>query len=134
MANLNKCIFIGRATQAPELKTTTSGKSVCNFSVAINEKYGEKESTQFVNIVVWNKLAEVCAQYISKGKEVYIESKFTSRSYEDKDGNKKYISEFVALSVQFIGGNSDNSGKSGEGDTSPLENNHNNYSGDDLPF
>lgn len=133
MSGVNKCIFIGRATQNAELKTTTSGKSVCNFSIAINEKYGEKESTQFVNIVVWNKLAEVCAQYITKGKEVYIESKFTSRSYDDKDGNKKYMTEFVALTVQFIGGDSGgNSGKSGEDKTSPSQ--EGKAPTDNLPF
>ena len=106
---VNKVILIGGLGKDPELKYTPNGAAVCTFSLATNEQWtdknGEKkEETQWHNIVVWGKQAESCNQYLSKGKKAYIEGKIVNRSYDDKDGNKRYISEVKATTVQFLGG------------------------------
>lgn len=106
--SLNKWIGIGNITASPELRYTPSGVAVCTFSIACNERYkdkdgNKKEKTEFINIVVWRQLAEICGEYLHKGKQVYIEGKLQSRSYEDRDGNKKYITEIVANDMQMIG-------------------------------
>ena len=93
--SVNKTILLGRLGKDVELKTTPSGASVANFSVATGEKYKNKsgelvETTEWHNIVVWSKLAEVCQKYLSKGSQVYLEGKLQTRSWDDKDGNKRY--------------------------------------------
>jgi single-strand DNA-binding protein len=109
--SLNKVMLIGNLGKDPELKYTPSGAAVCNFSIATVEKYtkdGEKvEKTEWQNIVVWRQLAEVCGKYLHKGKQVYIEGKVTTRSYDDRDGNKKYITEIVADQMQMLGSKGD---------------------------
>jgi single-strand DNA-binding protein len=106
--SLNKCMFIGRLGRDPEVKYTQDGTPVANFSIAVSEKWtknGEKhENTTWVNIVVWNKLADLCKQYLAKGREVFIEGKLSVRSWEDKDGNKRTTTEVVASNVVFLGG------------------------------
>jgi len=106
--SVNKVILIGRLGKDPELKHTSNGKTVCNFSLATSEKWtgqdGQKnESTTWHNIVAWGKQAEVMNEYLRKGQEVYIEGRIDNRSYEDKDGKKKYTSEVIVGSFQFIG-------------------------------
>ena len=116
MSGVNKAIVIGRLGQDPELKYTPSGgNAVCNFSLATSEKFktksgGEKEETQWHRIVCWGKTAEIAAEHLSKGREVYIEGKIKYRSYEDKNGVKKYSTEIEAQTVQFIGGKNDKRG------------------------
>lgn len=101
MSSLNKALLIGRLGKDPELRHIPNGNAVANFSVATFEKWtdkdtGEKkEKTVWHNIVVWGKLAEICHQYLKKGSLVYLEGRIENRSYDDKDGNKKYISEIV---------------------------------------
>lgn len=109
MANLNKVQLIGRLGRDPEIKYTPSGAAVANFSIATNESWtgkdGKKqEKSEWHKIVAWNKLAELCGEYLSKGREVYIEGKLQTREYEGKDGSKRYVTEVVAQSVQFLGG------------------------------
>ncbi len=111
--SLNRVMLIGNVTKEIELKHTPSGASVANFGLAMNEKYTDKqgqkqEKTEFVNIVAWGKTAELCSQYLNKGSQCYIEGSMQTRSYDDKDGNKKYVTEVVARSVQFLGGKSNN--------------------------
>jgi single-strand DNA-binding protein len=102
---MNKCIIVGFLGGEPELKSLTNN-SVCNFNVATTEKWvsdGEKhERTEWHKIVVWGKMAEVCAKYLTKGSQVAIEGKLQTRSFEDKDGNKRYITEIVAEHVNFL--------------------------------
>lgn len=110
--SVNKVILIGRLGQDPELKYTPSGSPVCNFSLATSENWVDKsgqkqEKTEWHRVVVWGKLAELCGQYLSKGREAYIEGKLQTRSYDDKEGNKRYTTEVQALSVQFLGGKQD---------------------------
>lgn len=115
--SLNKVMIIGRLGNAPELKHTPSGSSVCNFSVATSEFYNDnqgqrQEKTEWHRIVVWGKNAENCHKYLDKGRQCYIEGKMQTRSWEDKEGNKRYTTEVVALNVQFLGGRADNQGAS----------------------
>ena len=96
----NKVQLIGNLGNNPEIITLESGKKLAKFSIATNESYknaqGEKvQNTQWHNIVAWNKTAEIVEKYLEKGKEIAIEGKLTSRSYDDKDGNKRYITEVV---------------------------------------
>lgn len=107
MASVNKVILIGSLGKDVEFKRTPSGQCVANFSIATSEKYTDKngdkkENTEWHSIVVWGKLAELANQYLSKGKSVYIEGKLTTRSWDDKDGNKRYKTEIVANSLQFL--------------------------------
>ena len=102
---MNKCIFVGNLTRDPELAATTSGVSVCRFSIAVNRAYtnadGEREA-DFINIVAWRTSGENCAKYLTKGSKVCVCGSLQTRSYEDKDGNKRYVSEIVAEDVEFI--------------------------------
>jgi len=117
MAGVNKVILIGNLGADPELKYTPSGKAVANFRIAVTESWvnkdGEREDrTEWHRIVVWGKLAEVCGEYLHKGKQVYIEGKLQTRSWEDRDGNTRYTTEINAYTMQMLGsaGRSDDSG------------------------
>jgi single-strand DNA-binding protein len=106
--SVNKAILIGRLGKDPELKYTSTGKAVTTFSLATNEKRKDKDGnrqdkTTWHNIVAWGKQAEVMKEYLTKGKEVYIEGRIDNRSYEDKENVKKYVSEIVVQSFQFVG-------------------------------
>jgi single-strand DNA-binding protein len=107
--SLNKVMLIGNLGKDPELRFTPSGRAVARFSLATSEQWttpeGQKqERTEWHNVVVWGKQAESCGQYLSKGRQVFVEGSIRSRSYDDKDGNKKYITEIVARDVRFLGG------------------------------
>ena len=113
--DLNKAMIIGRLTQMPEKKVIPSGQTVCTFSVATNRVWtnqgGEKqEQTEFHNIVIWGKQAETFNQYMSKGKECYVEGELTTRSWDDKQGNKRYTTEVNVNHFQFISNNADKNG------------------------
>lgn len=104
----NKVQLIGNVGNAPEVKTLDGGKKVANFSMATNENYknanGEKvQNTEWHNIVAWGKIAEIVEQFVGKGKEVAIEGKLTSRSYETKEGEKRYVTEVVASEILLLG-------------------------------
>ena len=109
MASVNKVILVGNLGKDPEVRFTPSGRAVAKFSLATTDSWmdqesGRQERTEWHNIVVWGKQAESCGQYLTKGRQVYIEGSLRSRSYDDKDGNKRYITEIVAQRVQFLGG------------------------------
>lgn len=122
--NVNKVILVGRLTKDPELSYTNSGTGVCHLSVATNRwsKGGDgerKEMTDFHNVTVWNspnrKLADLCGEYLSKGRLIYVEGSLQTRSWEDKNtGQKRYATEVVANDVQFM-----ESKKSAESNESP---------------
>lgn len=104
----NKVQLIGNLGKAPEVKTLDGGKKMARFSMATNETYrdraGRKETeTTWHNIVAWGKVAEIAEKFLTKGKEVAIEGKLVNRTYNDKDGNKRYITEIVANEVLLIG-------------------------------
>ncbi len=103
MANLNHVEIIGNCGKEPEMRFTPSGKPVTSFSVAVNSKFGETESTEWFSIVAWDKLAETCNQYLQKGQQVFVEGRLQTRSWEDKEGQKHYKSEVIANKVLFLG-------------------------------
>ena len=112
---MNRVDLVGRLTRDPELRHTTSGRAVCQINLAINRTFtsqnGEREA-DFINVVVWDKQAENVSKYVTKGRLVSVEGRLQSRSYDDKDGKKVYVTEVVANSVQFLsaGGNNTNNG------------------------
>lgn len=103
---MNKCILIGNLTKDPELTTTTSGVSVCRFTLAVGRKFsnaeGERE-TDFLNIVVWRALADNCHKYLRKGSKAAVVGNIQTRSYDATDGTKRFITEIVAEEVEFVG-------------------------------
>lgn len=102
---LNKVILIGRLTRDPELRyTPNSGTAVGSFTLAVNRIGGKQEETDFIDIVVWGKQAENCAQYLQKGSLAAVDGRLQIRSYEAKDGQKRRVAEVVAFSVQFLSG------------------------------
>ncbi len=103
MASLNRIEIIGNVGKEPEMRFTPSGKPVTSFSVAVNFKSGESELTEWVNIVTWDKLAETCNQYLTKGQQVFVEGKLQTRTWDDKEGNKHYKTEVIANKVLFLG-------------------------------
>ncbi|MGE4493172.1 MAG: single-stranded DNA-binding protein, partial [Syntrophotalea sp.] len=114
--SVNKVILVGNLGKDPELRYTASGTAVANFSLATTERFKDRdgnsqEKTEWHNIVAWRQLAEICGKYLTKGRQVYIEGKIQTRSYEDRDGNKRYITEIVADQMQMLGrAGDDNSG------------------------
>jgi len=108
MASLNKVMLIGNLTRDPELRYTPSGVAVVNLRLAVNRRYkdrtGElKEDTCFINVVAWDKQAEVCNQYLSKGRPVFIEGRLQTRSWENSEGQKRSVVEVRAERIQFLG-------------------------------
>lgn len=111
MANdLNQCNFIGRLGRDPEMRYAPNGEAICNFSIACGWKTREKEGTEWVPVTTFGKLAEVCAQYLKKGSQVFISGRFTTRSWDDKEGKKRYTTEIRADSMQMLGGRQGSSG------------------------
>jgi single-strand DNA-binding protein len=110
MSGVNKVILVGRLGSDPELKYTANSQAVAKFSVATSEQWKNKqtgdmqEKTEWHRIVVWGKMAEICGQHLAKGRQVYIEGKLATRSWEDQaSGQKKYSTEVIAQTVQFLG-------------------------------
>jgi single-strand DNA-binding protein len=117
---LNKAFIIGNLTRDPELKALPSGTKVCSFGVATNRSYKDKEgtrqdSTEFHNVVAFAKLGELVAQYMKKGSQVYVEGRLQTRSWDGKDGEKKYRTEIIADTVQFGNKPGGTGGASGSG-------------------
>ena len=103
MASLNKVQIIGNVGKDPEMRFTGNGTPVTSFSVAATEKYNDKETTEWFNVVAWQKLAEVCNQFLSKGKQVYVEGRQQTRKWDSDDGQTHYKTELIASRVLFLG-------------------------------
>jgi single-strand DNA-binding protein len=108
MANFNKVLLIGNLTKDPELRYTPQGTAVVNLRLAVNSRFKDKnqelkEDTCFVTVVVWDKQAETCNQYLHKGSPVFIEGRLQSRSWEDNSGQKRNVIEVRADRIQFLG-------------------------------
>lgn len=112
---LNRAILLGRLTKDPELRYTKTGTAVATFVLAVDRRMtnqqGERE-TDFLPIVVWNKLAESCVQYLKKGQKAAVEGRIQVRNYEDKEGRRVYVTEIVAENVQFLNSGQSQSGQS----------------------
>ena len=109
MAGVNKVILVGNLGDDPEARSLNNGGEVVNLRVATSEQWKDKdgqrqERTEWHNIVVWGKQAETCGQYLAKGRQVFIEGSIRTRQYDDKEGNKRYITEVIGQRVQFLGG------------------------------
>lgn len=108
MSSLNKVLLIGRLGKDPEIRYTPEGSPVASFSLATSENWTDKngtrqERTEWHNIVAWNKLADICKQFLSKGRQVYIEGRIQSREYTDREGVKKRITEVIASQMVMLG-------------------------------
>ena len=106
--SVNKWIGIGNLTKDPELRYSAAGTAVCNFSIACNERFKDRdgnkqEKVEYVNLVAWRQLAEIAGKYLTKGKQVYIEGKLQTRKWQDGDGNDRYSTEVVADQMQMLG-------------------------------
>lgn len=101
---LNKVTLIGNLGADPDSKYTANGKCVAELRVATSYGSGDKEQTEWHRVVTWDKLAENCAKFLTKGRQVYVEGRIQTRSYDDKEGNKRYVTEIVANEVKFLGG------------------------------
>jgi single-strand DNA-binding protein len=136
MAGLNKVMLIGNVGKDPEMRYTANGKAVTTFTIACNRTFnspdGERrEETDWFDVVTWEKLAELCSQFLQKGRQAYVEGRLQTRSWEGQDGQKRYRTEVVAQTVLFLG--------SGGGGAARAERAEDAGSGppvdpDDLPF
>jgi len=129
MSGVNKVIIVGRLGTDPETKTLDGGNTVTNMSLATSDRWTDKdgnkqEKTEWHKVTCWGKTAENCAKYLKKGSQAYIEGKLQTRSWEDDQGNKKYMTEVVAQTVQFL----DSKGASSSSDK-PTED-----SNSEIPF
>ena len=128
MAGVNKVLLIGRLGRDPEVRYTPDGTAIANFSIATSEEWkdkktGEKQQrTEWHRIVAFRRLGEICGEYLSKGKQVYIEGRIQTRDWQDKDGNKRYTTEIVASQMQMLGSRDMNDQSGGSG-----------FSGNDIP-
>lgn len=109
MASLNKVMIIGNLGADPEMRYTANGSAVTNFRVAASEQFtnraGERqERTEWFPVVAFDRLAETCAQYLTKGRQVYVEGRLQTRSWDGQDGQKHYMTEVIAQTVRFLGG------------------------------
>jgi len=134
---LNKFMGIGNLGADPELRTTTSGTSVCEFRLAINDSWFDKasnerkERTEWIRVIVWGKSGENCAKYLSKGSKAFVEGRIQTREWQDKDGNKRYTTEIVANSVQFLS----TKGSAGGGSHAPSGGGGSQqFNDDEIPF
>ena len=148
---VNKVILIGNLGADPDMRYTPSGQGVCELRIATSESWNDKngqrqERTEWHRVVVWGKRAEVCSKYLSKGRQVYIEGRIQTRTYDDKEGQKRYITEVIAQEVVFIGGGGGRGeGKRDDGPPPPSDGDFAGFGGggggggsggpdDDIPF
>jgi single-strand DNA-binding protein len=137
MRGVNKVILVGNLGADPEVRYASTGTAVANFRIATSENWTNKEGgketrTEWHRIVAFGKLAEICAEYLNKGKQVYVEGRLQSRSWEDKEGNKRWTTEVVANNVVMLGQLGDQArGTGGEPDEGPPEPSQQD---DDIPF
>ena len=119
--SVNKAILVGNLGKDPEIRFTGAGKAVCKFPLATTTSWNDaegtrQERTEWHNIIVWGKQGENCGKFLSKGRQVFVEGEIRSRSYDDKDGNKRYITEIVAQNVRFLAGGGGGGRSAGGGD------------------
>ena len=147
--SVNKVILVGRLGKDPELKYTASGTPYCRFSMATDDSWNDKgsgerqERTEWHNIVTWDRLAEICNQYLTKGKLVYIEGSLQTREWDDQDGNKRKITEVRARDMVMLGGAGDGAGggqgqrrtaSADAGGSGSMSSSTSTITDDDIPF
>lgn len=134
MSGVNKVILVGNLGRDPEVRYTKSGQAVASFSLATSERWtgkdgNKEEKTEWHRIVAWGKLGEICGEYLSKGKQVYIEGRLQTREWDDKDGNKRSTTEIVANNMTMLG-------QAGQQEPGPNSQSmrEDDREGDDIPF
>lgn len=138
MSGVNKVILLGHLGKDPEAASTKGGTMISNFSIATSETYKDKEGnkqekTEWHRIVAFGKLAEICNEYLHKGKQVYLEGKLQTRSWEDDKGNKRYATEIVCFQMQMLGGKGEGNGSENK-EPSAEDGHGNSDEDDDVPF
>ncbi len=124
---MNKIYLSGNLTKEPEIRYTQSGKAFVRMSIAVNQGYGDKQTTDFFNLVAWEKTAELCAKYLSKGSKILVEGRLKNNNY-DKDGVKHYAVDVIVESIEFMDRKSDNKQSVANGlESEPADD-------DDMPF
>jgi single-strand DNA-binding protein len=123
MASLNKVMLIGNLGKDPEVRYTTSGTAVASFSLATSERFKNKggeweDKTEWHNVTLWGRLAEIAGEYLAKGKTVYIEGRLQTRKWQDRDGRDRYTTEIVADKMQMLGAKGEGGGRQGSGRSS----------------
>lgn len=121
---MNKVMLIGNLTKDPEMRQTTNGTNVCTLTLAVNRRFKDKTTGEavadFFNVIVWRQLAEVCGRYLAKGRKVCVVGELQNRSYDAKDGSKRYVTEIIADDVEFLTPRDRESGSGmGGGDFTP---------------
>lgn len=140
MAGINKVILVGNLGKDPEVRTLENGSKVANFTLATSESYKNREGqrvtqTEWHNIVLWRGLAEIAERYLSKGNQVYIEGKIKTRTWDDKDGNKRYTTEILGDNLTMLGGRRDMDDDAGQAPVKESASEPNaDDEKDDLPF
>jgi single-strand DNA-binding protein len=150
MSGVNKVIIVGRLGADPEVKTISGGNTVARLSVATSENWTDREGakqerTEWHRVVVWGKLAELCGKYLTKGREVYLEGRIQTRPWEDQQGQKRYTTEVIAQTVQFLGGGSGRGASAGGAAGGPSNSSSDSFpqdvgnepafdASDDIPF
>ena len=116
---MNKVVLIGRLSREPELRHTTSGTPVCQINIAINRPVAQDKEpeTDFINVVLWNKQAENVAKYVTKGGQVAVEGRIQTRSYENNEGKKTFVTEVIASNVEFLQTKKNDTSKTSEENT-----------------
>ena len=145
--SVNKVTLLGNLGKDPEIKFLPSGQAVANFSIATTDRYKDKagewqDRTEWQNVVLWQRLAEIAGEYLKKGGKVYIEGRLQTRSWDDKDGNKRYTTEIVASTIQFLGGNAQAGADAGIGaqdhasgpEMGMGDNQESSFTEDEIPF
>ena len=120
---MNRVFLVGRLSRDPELRHTTSGMAVCQINVAISRRTGagREPETDFINVVVWDKQAENVSRYLAKGRQVAVEGRIQTRSYDNNEGKRTYVTEVVANNVEFLGSNSDNTRTNAAPEENPFD-------------
>ena len=133
---MNKVILIGRLTKEPESKNTPNGVSVCTFTVAVDRRFKQEGQQQadFIPIVTWRGQADNCAKYLHKGSQVGVCGSIQTRTYDDKNGNKAYVTEVVAEEVQFLSKGTNEATEGSQGHSGAFEAQMETVEADDIPF
>ena len=137
--SVNKVILIGNLGKDPELRYTSSGVAVATFSVATNESWKDpdgnpQEKTEWHNVVAWRKLAEICGEYLKKGSKLYLEGRLQYRTYDDKNGVKRYVTEIVMDQMVMLDSRGGGQGSSSMEHAAPPQQEGGGEKSDDLPF
>lgn len=140
MAGINKVILVGNLGADPEVRYTTSGSAVVNFSIATSDEWKDKETgekksrTEWHRVVAFARLAEICGEYLRKGRQVYVEGRIQTRSWEDKDGNTRYTTEIIAREMQMLGSAPGRQSQTSYGEQDGPMNEPIDMPEDDIPF